>query len=263
MALGTGQPDAAMRARVPHLGYGWLSPGDRYSAALFVMDACAMIDAVASRNRLPLIVAGTGLYIDSLIGIMPLDRPFADASVRARVRREAGVHPQDALHAWLRSISPEAAKRVYAGDSYRTLRALEAALAARNGRTSRPRIEPRRDVRIIVLTVAPSVLRARIERRTADMFARGLIAEAVAVAARHPGAPALSGLGYAEALSAYEGLATVKEAFDLTVRRTLRYAKRQRNWFGHMPGAVAVPADDLEAATRAVLRVARETKRSA
>lgn len=261
MSIGTGQPDDAMRARAPHLGYGWLSPEQRYSAARFVEDADETIDAVRERGKLPLLVGGTGLYIEALAGTMPLDRLFAEEAVRERVRAEAEVHPLQTLHDWLSVLSPQSASRVPSGDRYRILRAIEAALTARSDVPPRSNSRPRqRRLQIVVLAVSPRELEMRVQRRVAGMFSAGLIGEAVSVRRRYGDAPALSGLGYAEALAVDAGTATQQEAVALTVRRTLRYAKRQRTWFRRMHDAIVVDASDVDAAAATALRAAREIK---
>jgi len=83
--------------------------------------------------------------------------------------------------------------------------------------------------------------------------------EAAAIARAYPQAPALSGIGYQEALAIYRGSATAPEALRATIRRTSRYAKRQRTWFAHMDGATFVPADSQNEAAVVVERLARET----
>lgn len=131
MRIGTGWPSDEQFARAPHHGYGTLSPDDHYSAGLFVTDARAEIARIVARGRTPIVVGGTGLYIEALAGSMPLDRPYADDELRERIRFEAAVHPHAVLREWLAAIAPHAAARITAGDRYRTLRALEAALAGR------------------------------------------------------------------------------------------------------------------------------------
>ena len=143
MRIGTGWPSDEQFARAPHHGYGTIAAGDRYSAGRFVEDARATINDVIARNKLPILVGGTGLYIEALAGSMPLDRPIAGDELRARVRHEADVHPHAALRSWLEAIAPDAAARIKPGDRYRTLRAIEAALAARENAASGASIRSR------------------------------------------------------------------------------------------------------------------------
>jgi len=266
MVIGTGWPSAQQLARAPHHGYGAVSPMERYSAGRFVADAREIIAGISARGRVPILVGGTGLYIEALAGSMPLDRPVADDELRERVRCEAAVHPHDALRAWLAAIDPAAAARITAGDRYRTLRALEAALAGRQQRTrAQERGTAERDARhaplrleIVVLEVDRQRLAARIGERVRAMFDAGLVSEALEVARAHPGAPALTGIGYAEALAYASGLATRDEAIASTMKRTRAYAKRQQTWFRRFATAVHVNAEDAEALCALRLR-ARES----
>jgi tRNA dimethylallyltransferase len=264
--IGTGAPSADMLRRVPHHLFGFVDPCERYSAGAYVHDARAVIDAVISRGRVPIVVGGTGLYVEALAGTMPMDRPVADDAVRRRVRREAHVHPQEALHAWLLALSPASAARVTDRDRYRTLRALESVLMERSGRVAPveegAKGSQRVSMPVAVLRVEDGDLYARIDARVRSMFDAGLVEEALAVRARCADAPALTGLGFAEALCWIRGEATRGEAVGATARRTIRYAKRQRTWFGRMRGALDVDATAPDAAAAAIARWARETARS-
>jgi tRNA dimethylallyltransferase len=268
MRIGTGWPSDEQMARAPHHGYGILSPDDRYNAGRFVADARACIAAIVERGRVPIVVGGTGLYVEALAGSMPLDRLVADDALRERVRREATAHPHDVLREWLIAIAPDAAARITSGDRYRTLRALEAALAQRETAPS-GFVETRAQERgtaiakavhldIAVLEVPRERLNARIGERVRTMFERGLVEEAQAIARAFPGAGALTGIGYAEALAYADGLATRAEAIASTIKRTRAYAKRQQTWFRRLETAVHIDALDPDA-LRALRTLARES----
>ena len=266
LSVGTGWPSVALLRRVPHHLYGFVDPCIRYSAGEYVGNALAAIGDIVGRGRVPIVVGGTGLYIEALMGTMPLDRPVADDDVRERVRHEARVHPHEFLREWLDIVAPAAGRRLTRGDRYRTMRALEAALVTRSheqgpsrARTSRSTVG-RNNVRfrIAVLELERAVLDARIVDRVRWMFGAGLVDEAVAVARRCPEAPALTGLGYAEALAWQRGEATRDEAIASTVVRTLRYARRQQTWFRRMLYAISVHAADPRAASSSIANLARE-----
>jgi tRNA dimethylallyltransferase len=264
MRIGTGWPSEAAMRDVPHHLYGFVPPGERYSAGRFVQDAGSAIRSIASRGKLPILVGGTGLYIEALNGSMPMDRPTGDETVRARVRAESRIHPHDVLYDWLTAMDPNAAVRVGQGDRYRTLRALEAALA-RRGRADDP-IRPRADdirLAIMVLSVSRDELRRRIGARVDAMLAAGLVAEALSLRAQWPESPALTGIGFAEALAYVDGAATSRELYTRVVQRTSQYASRQATWFRRMRGASVINADDVASAARAAAAAARETRRTA
>jgi tRNA dimethylallyltransferase len=264
MSIGTGAPGDEMRRRVPHHLFGFVDPCVRYSAGAYVVDAVAAIRGIASRGRMPIVVGGTGLYVEALGGTMPMDRPVPDDEIRQRVRREASVHPNAFLHAWLATIAPEAAKRVEQRDRYRTLRALESALMRRSGKVSHHHIiAAKRHVAlfVVLLVVDDAALHARIDARVRSMYDESLVEEAVAIWRRCPDSPALTGLGYAEALAWFRGESLRGEAVDATIARTLRYAKRQRTWFRRIRDGVDVDASDPAAAAAAIERLARESGR--
>jgi tRNA dimethylallyltransferase len=272
MRIGTGWPPEETMHRVPHHLYGVVSPDERYSAARFVDDAGSAIRSIARRGKLPILVGGTGLYIEALNGSMPMDRPPGDEFVRARVRAESRIHPHAVLFDWLTAIDPSAAARVGSNDRYRTLRALEAALVHHQsahdpvrplvGNPIRPRAG---DIRldIIVLSVSRDEIRRRVRARVDAMLAEGLVAEALSVRARWPAAPALTGIGFAEALAYADGTATSRELFARVVQRTTQYASRQATWFRRMRDARVIDADDVTHAVRAAVAAARETRRTA
>jgi tRNA dimethylallyltransferase len=261
MTIGSGLPPRRAFDLVAHHLYSFVDPAQRYSAARYVVDADAAIADICARGHLPLVVGGTGFYIEALMGTMTLDRPPGDDALRERLHAEARAHPAGVLWEWLSALRPSLAQRTRPNDSYRILRALESVLAQRDAtQFSAHGAVARRapDCEVVTLRVDRDVLRARIARRTHGMFADGLISEAQALRAGARGSPALSGLGYAEALAFVDGLASHAEALDRTIRRTVRYAKRQETWFRRIRGALVVDAQDEEAAVTSITALARE-----
>jgi len=266
MRIGTGWPSMEAMARVPHHLYGLIAPSERYSAVRFAADAREAIAGIAARRRLPIIVGGTGFYIEALAGTMPIDRPAGGEALRRRVLHEAQTHPHEALREWLIALDPAAAARVPPGDRYRTLRAIEAALATRDERSEfagakGEQAAPQREIHLttVLLRVARDELRERIARRVIEMFAGGLVEEAESVRARWPSAPGLTGIGYAEALAVVDGAATRDEAIARCTLRTSQYAARQETWFRRFRTARIAEAGDRMDASRAVTLAARET----
>ena len=259
--IGSGMPSHTDLALVPHHLYGFVDPAERYSAARFVEDARRVIDEIQSRGRLPVVAGGTGFYIEALAGSMPLDRPPPDEALRARLTAEAHTHAASVLWEWLAALDPGLARSVSPGDSYRIMRALEVALASRDvskDAAVQPQARPSLSCTILTLQVARASLRERIARRVHGMFESGLLEEARALRSRCADAPALSGIGYAEALAFCDGLATHGEALAQTIHRTNAYAKRQETWFRRIRHALVVNADQAEHAVAVVTARARE-----
>lgn len=255
MPIGTAAPTAAQRARVPHHLVAFLDPHERYSAARYVRDARAAIDAIHARGRRAIVAGGTGFYLRALAGDVALDAAY-DPVIRDRLAAEARIHPPAVLAAWLAALAPDRAAQIAAGDAYRVARALEVALARRaaaSGDAVAER-EPLPTLRAagipflkLVLDVDAAVLAERIERRVDAMLAAGLLEEAERVGGD---AVAADAVGYREALAFLAGWSTPSELRAQLIRSTRRYAKRQATWFRSEPGAVRVPAEQGEAAAR-------------
>lgn len=250
MPIGSAAPTPQERAAAPHHLVAFLDPQERYSAARFVADAMAAIDDVRGRGKRAIVAGGTGFYLRALAGGVTLAGEY-DASVRARLAREAATHPQDALHAWLAVLDPERARSIHPSDRYRVMRALEIRLAGASHGSAPLETLASRGVPFsyAVLDVPLDELDRRIEARVHAMLAAGFVAEAERVGER---AAASSAVGYPLAIAWTRGWASDAELRSGLARQTRRYARRQRTWFrGEIP-ARAVPADDLE-------RFARET----
>lgn len=255
MTIGTAAPTERERARVPHHLVEILDPHERYSAARFAADATAAIVAIRARGKRAIVVGGTGFYVRALAGDVTLSAAF-DETLRARIAREARVHPPDVLHAWLASRDPRRAAAIAPGDRYRVARALEIALAppgaARAGEAEPPATLRSAGIPFLKagLDVAPNVLDARIAERIERMLEAGLVAEAERIGAE---AVAADAVGYPQALAYLAGLSTDNELRASLVRATRRYARRQLTWFRREPGLVRLAPADVADAARAVL----------
>ena len=235
MSIGTAAPTLEERAGVPYHLIGFLDPRERYSAARFVVDALAAIDAIHARGKRALLVGGTGFYLRALCGDTTLaaDR---DDGLRARLAREWRLHPADVLADWLRALQP---RRVDVPlDPYRLTRALEIALVARSGEAPAPN-QPLPTLRSrgiayrkLQLVLEPASLATNIEARVDLMLAAGLIAEAEQVG---EDALAADAVGYRDVFAYRRGEASEPELRLLLARSTRRYAKRQATWFRTEP----------------------------
>ncbi len=251
MSIGTAAPTLEERAGIPHHLIGFLDPREPYSAARFVVDAMAAIDAIRARGKRVLIVGGTGFYLRALCGdtILNADR---DDALRTRLSREVRLHPTDVLADWLRALEPH--RRDVALDPYRLTRALEIALVARSGGGARANVPlptlPSRGIayRKLQLAIEPDRLAANIETRVERMLSAGLIAEA-----EHVGENALAAdaVGYRDVFAYQRGEASERELRLLLARATRRYAKRQATWFRTEPDLHVVrDADEALALAR-------------
>ena len=231
--IGTAKPSRKEQARVPHHGVDLVDPGARYSAGHFARDGVCWLDEIRSRDKLPVVVGGTGLYVRALA-----EGLFAEPSLDVARRR--------ALDAWTARLEAIELLRWAArldpgfrgGGRQRAARAIEVALLS-----GRPlsywqqvaRAQGSLDPWYIVLTVPRPVLHQRIARRAEEMVRRGLIEEVASVLTEGhgPKTPGLDGIGIREAVEYLHGLRPRESVAGAIAVGTRQYAKRQETWFRH------------------------------
>jgi tRNA dimethylallyltransferase len=250
MDIGTAKPDAIARAAVPHHLLDLADPDAAFTVADWVAQARQLVPAIWARDRLPLVVGGTGLYVSALVDGHDLASQPGSAEVRRSLAAELETEGLPALAARLASLDPAAAARTDLHNPRRVLRALERAIAS--GGVSRPPASHPWPGRVALLGVSRPrpVLDARIAERSVRLFANGLLDEARALAALGygPELPALSGHGYREALAVLGGTLSLEDAVATTSRHTRQYAKRQMTWFRRDRRIVWLDAGDGPAA---------------
>jgi tRNA dimethylallyltransferase len=245
MPVGTAAPRAEQLAAVRHHLVGFLDPSERYSAARFVADALAAIEEIASRGKRAIVVGGTGFYIRALCGDVALAGE-RDEVVRARLAREALLHPPEVMHDWLAALDPSRARAIRPSDRYRVVRALELALVVRSQRgPMRSELRTLRSERIPFRKFYLDLPQAEIERRIAArvdrMLEGGLLTEAERLGGS---AVAADAVGYPQALAYLRGFSTRAELRAHLIRATRRYAKRQATWFRTEPDLERVTSHD-------------------
>ena len=242
MTIGTAAPTAAETEGIPHYMVAVADPGDNWSVARFAETADRYIQDILGRNKLPVLVGGTGLYLDAIIA----GRNFAPGASGGAVRRElereleaGGIEP---LLEQLRKADPEAAERLHPSDSKRILRALE--VYRETGKTisqhnAETKMMPKKyDPIYIGLAFRDREdMKALIDRRVDRMMEEGLPEEVRAL--RDAGVPrsstALQAIGYKELLPALDGEKTIEEAAAEIKLRSRQYAKRQLTWLRRNP----------------------------
>ncbi len=258
MDIGTAKATPDEQARAVHHMLDVADPSESWSVARYVDEAGRVCDDILSRGRVPVLVGGTGLYIDSLIS----GRDFADNQEDKRLRAELEAEYDrlggEAMLARLAAFDPERAAKLGAGDKRRIVRAIE--IYRLTGKTATAHDEetrrrpPRYGAARIVLNYKDRAdLYARIDRRVTQMAADGLFREVQRLldSGLPSDATAMQAIGYKEAVLALKGELTRDEALDLIRQGSRRYAKRQITWFGRWEGAHRILWDaepDFEAA---------------
>jgi len=249
MDIGTAKPDSATLARVPHHLIDILDPEQSYSAGRFAVDAASAIAEIRARNRIPLLVGGTMLYLKALRdGIATL--PERDAAVRAEIDARAEVSGWQALHAELAEIDPESARRIEPADRQRIQRALEVHRLTGKTLSALVAETPASGIEVETIALVPgdrAALADRIERRFAVMVEQGLIDEVRRLRQR-PGldanAASMRAVGYRQIWAWLEGQLELGEALERAVTATRQLAKRQLTWLRHDSRAQVFDPDD-------------------
>ena len=242
MTVGTAAPTAEEMQGVPHHMIAVADPAEQWSAAEYVSRATPVVDDILARGKLPVLVGGTGLWMDALIRGHGFAKGHAGGAIRreleARLERE-GIAP---LLEELRQVDPESAERLHPADTKRILRALEvyretgSTISAHNAATRM--IPPRYDAVWIGLQFADRAdMKALIDRRVDKMAEEGLVEEVRALLASGlpRDATSLQAIGYKEFLGVLEGAATETEALAEVKLRSRQYAKRQLTWLRRNP----------------------------
>lgn len=240
MDIGTAKPTAQEMAGIPHHMLDVADPEENYSAARYVEQACACVDDILTRGKLPIIAGGTGLYRDALLA----GRTFASFSgaYREELQRRADGSGLEQLYQELKQIDPERAEKLHPADEKRIIRALE--IWYETGKTMtqhdvESRLQPPRyrAVSIGLSFADRQDMRQRIDRRVDEMMAAGLVSEVQALLARgvSPKCTAMQAIGYKEMICALEEGRSVEEAAEEIKLRSRQYAKRQLTWFRRDP----------------------------
>lgn len=242
MDVGTAKPTAEERAEVRHHLLDVADPWEDYSVVRFQRDVEAALAEIVARGGRALLVGGTGLYLHAVVDDLEVPGTFPDA--RAEVESEPDTRR---LHARLVDLDPVAAGRMEPDNRRRIVRALEVTLGSGRpfssfgpGLDTRPGGVPQVGIRLPQPLVAE-----RIEDRYRAQLADGFLDEVDALLARpHPlSRTAAQALGYRELIAHRRGEMTFDEAVDLAVRRTRRFARRQRAWFRRDPRITWVDAE--------------------
>ena len=237
MDIGTAKPSAAERSEIPHHLIDVIDPHADYDVATFQRDARAAIADIRSRSKTPLLVGGTALYLQAVLDDLTLPGQFPD--VRAALEAEPDT---ESLHARLNALDPVAAARMEPSNRRRVIRALEVTVGSGRPFSSfGPGIaalrEARSDVAIAGISLPPEVVAARIEARVHQMFDNGLVAEVRALMTdpRGMSRTARQALGYKEVIAHLDDDTPLDDTIDEIIRRTRKFARRQRVWFRRDP----------------------------
>ena len=245
MDIGTAKATAAERARCPHHMIDVAEPWEDYSVSRYVQEAGKICDRLLAAGKTPILVGGTGLYIDSLLsGRDFAGRDTGDESLRAALSAEYNARGGEAMLETLRAFDPARAAKLHPADRRRIVRAIEIYRLTGKTITAHDAETRARPPRYRAFTAALSYLDradlyARIDSRVDAMVAEGLFDEVESLLRDGLSADctAMQAIGYKEAALAINGELSRADATELIKLNSRRYAKRQLTWFGRNPAA--------------------------
>lgn len=235
MDIATAKPTEKEKNGVPHHMMDFLEPSEPYSVALYQRDAIECIRNIVVRGKLPVVVGGTGLYIDTLLNNVKLSEDSFDEEVRRELFEKAEREGAEKLLDEVREIDPEYAAKLHPSNVKRIVRALEVYKTTGKTMTKQAELSKREspyNTCFIGLDSADrQFLYDRINHRVDIMLERGLESEAREYLAMSGGQTSVQAIGYKELKPYFDGQMTMDEAVENLKQATRRYAKRQLTWF--------------------------------
>ena len=264
MDIGTAKPSLQLREQVPHHLIDVCDPTESFSAGRFVDETVRLAEAIAARDRVPLIVGGTMMYLRALrSGLAVL--PRADAAVRAQIDAQARASSWREMHARLAEIDPSAAARIEVNDRQRIQRALEVwhitGMTMTAHQRDAARTAPLQLTTVALIPPDRAALHRAIEARFDAMLANGFVAEVAMLRKRndlHAALTALRCVGYRQIWAHLSGACDLPAARERALAATRQLAKRQHTWLRSDPGDFELAAGAPETAAR-TLEIITET----
>ena len=251
MDIGTAKPSQEEMQGIPHHLIGFVEPSQRYSVAEFKKDAEKAIEEILEKGKTPIIVGGTGLYVDSLIYGIEYQDIKLDENYRQYLEERVQNEGLQKIYEEAKKIDPKAIEKISQNDKKRILRILEIYKATGKNKTEQE-IESRKngikyDYKVFAINWDREILYERINKRVDIMIEQGLIQEVEELLQKYNEFPtAMQGLGYKEVVEYLQGETTREEMIEKIKMETRRYAKRQITWFKKNKQTIWIKHNDLQ-----------------
>ena len=249
MNIGTAKPTKEEMQGIKHYMIDIISPDERYSVADYKKQAKEAIKEILSKGKVPIVVGGTGLYVDSLIYEIDYPEIEFDEKYREELDQEVEERGLEALYEKAKEIDEEAIKKISPNDKKRILRILEIYHATGKNKTEQEK-ESRKtpvefDYKVFALNMDREKLYDRINKRVDIMIENGLIEEVENIYKKYNKFPtAMQGLGYKEVVQYLEKRLTKEEMIEKIKQETRKFAKRQLTWFRKNKETIWLNAED-------------------
>lgn len=232
--IGSASPSIVEQSGIPHHLIGVVEPTESFDIAQYLRMASSVEADLLVRNKLPVFVGGTSLYITGLLYGLT-DLPRSNSELRAELERSSDSD----LYEKLRALDPKRALQLHENDRVRVIRAIESCLELGEAVSNRYALDARplvHDAVIVTPVWSRDELYRRIEARTKKMISDGLIEEVEAIVQKYGDEiPALRSIGYAEALLYINGKLSLDDVEQTIAMNTRRFAKRQMTWLRNQP----------------------------
>lgn len=263
MHIASAAPDSSETEGVPHHLVESLPYGSTFTVADYVKVAREKIAEISSHGKMPIIVGGTGLYINSLVNNVEFIQSETDIGLRERITEEFDRVGGAEMLKRLREIDPKAADKLHENDKRRIIRAFEIYESTGNTKSFNDEMSIKNESPYSACMMGVTyrereLLYDRINRRVDIMLKNGLLDEAKAAYQKNLGGGAIQAIGHKEFFDYFKGEISLEEATENLKRSTRRYAKRQLTWFNKDTRIKWIYKDETDDAATAAINYAKE-----
>lgn len=240
MSIGTAKVTDEEMSGIKHHMIDEVSIHDNFSVYDYQKKTKKLISDMNERDTIPIIIGGTGLYINSLLYKLDFSSEAEDKELREKLNKEAELYGKEYLYNKLKELDPEYAEKLNVNDTFRIIRALEVIYKSGNKYSEENKnfreYNDEYDKLIYILQTDRELLYDRINKRVDKMFAAGLLDEVKDIikdmsSEEIASNRALLAIGYKELISYLQGEITYERAVELIKQKSRNYAKRQLTWF--------------------------------
>ncbi|HOQ16238.1 MAG TPA: tRNA (adenosine(37)-N6)-dimethylallyltransferase MiaA [Defluviitaleaceae bacterium] len=252
MDIGTAKPTKEEMENIPHYLIDEIEPDEEFNVAIFQEKAKKYLEMIYNKNKIPILVGGTGFYIQALVYDINFMETNNDYEYRSYLEKLAKEKGNQYIHEILKKVDPVSALKIHPNNVKRVIRALEyykqtnKPISQHNEEEKNKKVSPY-NTAFFCLNMKRETLYKRIEQRVDKMIEAGLIEEVQALLKKgySPDLVSMQGLGYKEIVPYLQGNISLEEAIYILKRDTRHFAKRQLTWFKRQENPYWINIDDF------------------